>query len=158
MKKTHSTASNANGQKSKEPTKPTRGLRPGFSLHCNCCFQSADLARSFFFFSLSFLMTFINNESSNVKGYLEKGKTQKPSFPLQFLTCSGKYKGEKCYLLIHVLCNPVDCSPPRFLCPWDSPGKNTEMGCHFFLHGIFLSQGSNLGLWHCRPILYRLSH
>ena len=110
-----------------------------------------------FFFSLSFLMTFINNESSNVKGYLEKGKTQKPSFPLQFLTCSGKYKGEKCYLLIHVLCNPVDCSPPRFLCPWDSPGKNTEMGCHFFLHGIFLSQGLNLGLWHCRPILYWLS-
>ena len=26
---------------------------------------------------------------------------------------------------------------------WDSPGKNTGMGCHFLLQGIFLTQGSN---------------
>ena len=31
----------------------------------------------------------------------------------------------------------------RFLCPWDSPGKNTVVGCHAFLQGIFLTQGSN---------------
>ena len=31
----------------------------------------------------------------------------------------------------------------RFLCPWDSPGKNTGVGCHSLLQGIFLSQGSN---------------
>ena len=103
-------------------------------------------------------MTFINNESSNVKGYLEKRETQKTLFSPPVPDLLGNHKGEKCYLLIHVLCDPVDCSPPRFLCPWDSPGKNTEMGCHFFLHGIFLSKGSNLGLWHCRPIIYRLSH
>ena len=30
----------------------------------------------------------------------------------------------------------------RFLCPWDSPGKNTGVGCHFFLQGIFPIQGS----------------
>ena len=30
------------------------------------------------------------------------------------------------------------------LCPWNSPGKNTGVGCHFLLQGIFLSQGSNL--------------
>ena len=30
------------------------------------------------------------------------------------------------------------------LCPWDSPGKNTKVGCHFLLQGIFLTQGSNL--------------
>ena len=29
------------------------------------------------------------------------------------------------------------------LCPWDFPGKNTGIGCHFFLQGIFLTQGSN---------------
>ena len=23
------------------------------------------------------------------------------------------------------------------LCPWDFPGKNTEVGCHFLLQGIF---------------------
>ena len=48
-------------------------------------------------------------------------------------------------------------SPARFLCPWDSPGKNTEVGCHFLLQGIFLTQGSNpslLHLLHCRQILY----
>ena len=43
-------------------------------------------------------------------------------------------------------------------CPWDSPGKNTGVGCHFILQGIFLTQESNPGLLHCRPILYHLSH
>ena len=33
----------------------------------------------------------------------------------------------------------------RLLCPWDSPGKNTEMGCHALLHGIFPTQVSNPG-------------
>ena len=31
------------------------------------------------------------------------------------------------------LCNPIDRSPPRLLRPWDSPGKNTGVGCHFLL-------------------------
>ena len=43
-----------------------------------------------------------------------------------------------------------------FLCPWK--GKNTGVGCHSFLQGIFPTQGSNLGLLHCRQILYLLSH
>ena len=34
----------------------------------------------------------------------------------------------------------------RLLHPQDSPGKNTRVGCHFLLQGIFLTQGSNLGL------------
>ena len=45
-----------------------------------------------------------------------------------------------------------------FLCPWDCPGENTGVGCHALLQGIFLTQGSNPGLLHCRWILYRLSH
>ena len=36
--------------------------------------------------------------------------------------------------------------PTRLLCPWDSPGKNTGVGCHFLLQGIFLTQGSNPSL------------
>ena len=36
----------------------------------------------------------------------------------------------------------------QFLCPWDSPGKNSGVGCHFFLQGIFPSLGSNLHLLH----------
>ena len=34
----------------------------------------------------------------------------------------------------------------RPLCPWGSPGKDTRVGCCFLLHGIFLTQGSNLHL------------
>ena len=41
------------------------------------------------------------------------------------------------------LCNPMDCSPPGSSSPWYFPGRNTEVGCHFFLQGIFLTQGSN---------------
>ena len=32
------------------------------------------------------------------------------------------------------------------LCPWDSPGKNTGVGCQAILQGIFLTQGSNWSL------------
>ena len=40
----------------------------------------------------------------------------------------------------------------------DSPGTNTGMGIHSLLQGIFLTKGLNLGLLHCRQILYHLSH
>ena len=36
--------------------------------------------------------------------------------------------------------------PARLLCPWESPGKNTGVGSHAPLQGIFLIQGSNLYL------------
>ena len=36
----------------------------------------------------------------------------------------------------------------RFLCPWTSLGKNTGVGSHFLLWGIFVIQGSNLHLLH----------
>ena len=38
---------------------------------------------------------------------------------------------------------PHGLQPTRLLCPWDSPGKNAGMGCHFLLQGIFPTQGSN---------------
>ena len=41
------------------------------------------------------------------------------------------------------LCDPVDCSPPRSSVHGDSPGKNTGVGCHLLLQGIFPTQGSN---------------
>ena len=44
--------------------------------------------------------------------------------------------------------------PTRLLCPWVSPGNSTRMGCHALLQGIFLTQGWNPGLLHCRPLLY----
>ena len=55
------------------------------------------------------------------------------------------------------LCNPMDCSPPGSSVHGDSPGKNTGVGCHALLQGIFPTQGSNPDLPHCR-CLYCLSH
>ena len=53
----------------------------------------------------------------------------------------------KCYLLSHVrLFVTHRLSPPGSSCPWDSPGKNTEVGCHALLQGIFPTQGLNLCL------------
>ena len=55
------------------------------------------------------------------------------------------------------VCIPTDCSPPGSSVHRDSSGKDTVVGCHFLLQGIFPTQG-NLGLPHCRQILYYLSH
>ena len=56
------------------------------------------------------------------------------------------------------LCDTMDCSPPGSSVHRDSPGKNTGVGCHALLQGIFPTQGSNPGLLRCRQILYHLSH
>ena len=44
------------------------------------------------------------------------------------------------------LCNPLDCSPPGSSVHGDSPGRNAGVGCPVLLQGIFLTQGSNLGV------------
>ena len=43
---------------------------------------------------------------------------------------------------------PHGLQKARLLCPWNFPGKNTGMGCHALLQGIFLAQGSNPSLLH----------
>ena len=48
---------------------------------------------------------------------------------------------------------PHGLQPTGVLCPWNFPGKDTGVGCHFLLQEIFPTQGSNLGLLHCRQIL-----
>ena len=48
------------------------------------------------------------------------------------------------------LCKPMHCSPPGSSVHGDSPGKNTGVGCHALLQGIFPTQGSNPGLLHCQ--------
>jgi len=42
--------------------------------------------------------------------------------------------------------------------PWNSPGWNTGLVSLSLLQAIFLTQGSNPGLPHCRWILHQLSH
>ena len=55
-------------------------------------------------------------------------------------------------------CDPTDCSRPGSSVHGDSPGKNSGVGCHAFLQGIFPNQGLNPSLLHCRWLLYCLSH
>ena len=55
-------------------------------------------------------------------------------------------------------CDSKDSSLPGSSVHGDSPGKNTGVGCHVLLQGIFLTQGSNPGLLHWRQIIYHLSH
>ena len=52
---------------------------------------------------------------------------------------------------------PHGLQPTRLLCSWDFPGKDTGVGRHFRLQGIFPTQGSNPGILHYRQILYQLS-
>ena len=52
---------------------------------------------------------------------------------------------------------PHEQQPAGLLCPWDSPGKNTGVGCHALLQGIFPTQGSNPRLlcllhWQAGPL------
>ena len=62
------------------------------------------------------------------------------------------------YSVVSDSLQPHGCSLPGLSVLGDTPGKNTGVGCHFLLQGIFQTQGSNPGLLHCRQILYRLSH
>ena len=49
---------------------------------------------------------------------------------------------------------PHGLQSTRLLCPWDSPGKSTVVGCHSLLQGIFPTHGSNLYFLHFRQILF----
>ena len=54
--------------------------------------------------------------------------------------------------------DPMDCSLSGSSVHGDSPYKNTGVGCHALLQGIFPTQGLNPGLPHCGQILSHLSH
>ena len=57
-------------------------------------------------------------------------------------------------VLVAQLCltlqEPMDCSPPGIRYPWNAPGKNTRVCKDSLLQEIFLTQGLNPGLLHCR--------
>ena len=58
-----------------------------------------------------------------------------------------------CHVGSEVKSRSVVSDSARLLCSWDSPGKNTGVGCHFLLQGIFPTQRSNPSLLHCRQTL-----
>ena len=53
---------------------------------------------------------------------------------------------------------PYGLLPARLLHPWEFPGKNNGVGCHFLLQGTFPTQGLNPGFPHCRQTPYTLNH
>ena len=87
-----------------------------------------------------------------------------PPRSVSLLTFSHtSYTPPLCAVLCHsksypTLCDLMDCSPPGSSVRGDSPGKNTGVGCHALLQGIFPTQRSNPGFPLCRRILYQLSH
>ena len=99
-------------------------------------------------------------------GYLPDPEVEPPSPASAGRFFTTEHRRSPCFRLDELvaqscltLCNPVDCmQPARLHCPWNSPGKNTGVGCHFLLQRMFLTQGSNQDLLHCRQILYHLSH
>ena len=52
--------------------------------------------------------------------------------------------------VVIILSDMIGCSPTRLPSPWDSSGKNSGVGCHSLIQGIFPTQGMNLDLLHCR--------
>ena len=85
----------------------------------------------------------------------------------------GKSPSSECYftwgyyspcifLLISINWRRVVQSYPTLrdpmVCLWNSPSRNTGVDCHALLWGLFPTRGSNLGLLHCRWVLYCLSH
>ena len=71
------------------------------------------------------------------------------SFPYPLRDCCCLVP-KSCLILLW----PHGLQPTGLLCLWDFPGRNTGVGCHFLLQGIFLTQASSLCLLHCRWIPY----
>ena len=59
---------------------------------------------------------------------------------LVFIACVQKALCAKLLRPCPTLCDPMDCSPVRLLCPWDSPGQKTGVGWHALLQELFLTQ------------------
>ena len=63
----------------------------------------------------------------------------------------GTLKGKLCVFCCSVMSVSLQAYgllPASLLCPWNFPGKNTGVDCHFLLQGTFPNQQSNLSLLH----------
>ena len=93
-------------------------------------------------------------ETGAEKGFLQ-GHVRK-----QGCLCPKKFSAPQSVLVAQsclTLCDPWTVAHQAPLSVGFS-SKNTGVGCHSPLQAILLTQGLNLGLLHCRQILYRLSH
>ena len=132
------------------------------------------VARTWAYFSKKILLTARNNWiHALLSCSLWLSKTQRHKYQSRNTEFSGISNNHSCSvnIILHIhavlclvtqlclaLCDPMDYSPPGSTVHGDSPGKNTGMGCHALLQGIFPTQESNPDLPHCRQIFYCLSH
>ena len=66
--------------------------------------------------------------------------------------------GQMCSDDLYNSLRPHGLWPASLLCPWNLPGKNTGVGCHFLLQRVFPTQILNLGLLHWQVILYHCAN
>ena len=67
---------------------------------------------------------------------LPRAQMRAPGRLIRLSLCTGAHSLPSCL----TLCNPTACSPPSYM-SMSSPGKNTGVGCHSLLQGVFLTQG-----------------
>ena len=92
--------------------------------------------------SLLKLMSMESVTPSNHLILCASGNTELKSFQTHIFICMQLYA----CLLSHFSRAGLSATlwlPTRLSCPWDSQGKNTGVGCHTLLQGIFLTQGQN---------------
>ena len=114
-----------------------------------CLIQTHKIFFLYFLETIHFMFRTIIHVSSYSEFFMWYHRCAK----VYFLACESEV-AQSC----PTLCDPMDCNSASLLCPWDFPGKNTGVGSHFLIQGIFLTQGLNPGLPHCRQTLYHLSH
>ena len=117
------------------------------NVHSQCCATSTTFHFQNFFYHCKQTLYLLNNYCSF---------SPSPNPGNLYPTCC-LYVCAQLLSCVRLFATPwtVACQAP--LVHGSSLSKNTGVGCHFPLQGIFPIQGSNLGLLNCRQILYQLS-
>ena len=91
-------------------------------------------------------------KSTSILFWEEDSRTEAQDFTLSLLKCKfDKLIQQQYYCCCLVVSSSLKLhglQPTRLLCSRDFPDKNTGVGCHFLLQGIFLTQGSKLRFLH----------
>ena len=123
----------------------------------DCEYSTLEILKCAIVFPLHhYLFLFLRNKHKN------KAKPLNSQNPFLQIHIVNLLHMVKCQLLSHVQLVVTPWQPTRFFCPWDFPGKNNEVSCHFLLQGIFPTPGlsSPPSLVFCigRHVLYHQCH
>ena len=125
----------------KEREKKQRGKRKtnkqkdGNSLSCHSLSFKVSSLSTFFCPTFGLIMLVLQSPELLSVATRRRVKCMSTIFP--FVLCAKSL--QSCL----TLCDSPWTATPRLLCPWDSPGRNTGVGCHFLLQGFFPTQRWN---------------